>query len=82
MNIRFQPVLVAAGEGGEGRLVFCDDHLVAVLVRLSTLHADAAGRWFLEAAFGVLDGPTHPTFATLEEARSWIDAALGAPAQV
>jgi hypothetical protein len=80
VNIRFQPVLIAAGEEGEGRLVFCDDQLAAVLVRLSAVHAEAAGWWFLEAAFGPLDGPAHPTFATLEDAGSWIEAALEAHA--
>ncbi|MFC3077334.1 hypothetical protein ACFODL_04460 [Phenylobacterium terrae] len=79
MTLRFQPVLVATGEEGEGQLVFWEDHLVAVLVRLSALHDEASGRWFLEAAFGRLDGPAHPTFATLDEARSWIEAALRRP---
>jgi hypothetical protein len=76
VKIRFEPVLVAAGEDGEGRLAFCDDHLVAVLVRLSTVHGEAAGRWFLEAAFGRLDGPAHPTFASLDEAMAWIEAGV------
>ncbi|HEX2558790.1 hypothetical protein [Phenylobacterium sp.] len=78
MNFRFLPVLVAAGDDGEGRLAFCDDKLVAVLVRLSAVHGQAAGRWFLEAAFGRLAGPTHPTFASLDEAQAWIEAEVAA----
>lgn len=78
MNIRFQLVQVAAEGGGEGRLTYVEDQLVAVLVRLSALHGEAAGRWFLEAAFGELDGRAHPTFCDLGEAETWIEAALTA----
>lgn len=76
MNVRFQPVRMAAEGGGEGRLTYVEDQLVAVLVRLSAMHGEAAGRWFLEAAFGELDGPAHPIFCDLEEAEAWIEAAL------
>ena len=61
-----QPVQVAVG---------CDDEegcLVAVLVRLSRLHEELAGRWYLEAGFGRLEGPHKPTFRDLGTAKEWI----------
>jgi hypothetical protein len=76
VDLTLQPVLVASGEEGEGMLVYCDRHLVAILVRLSPLHGDQAGCWFLEKGFGALDGPQHPTFANLEDAQDWVKARL------
>ncbi len=61
----------------EGRLVFADDRLVAVLVRLSGQHGRKAGRWYLEHGFGRLDGPAHPIFADLDEARDWLAQRFG-----
>jgi hypothetical protein len=72
MRLTLQPVLVAAGEGGEGYLVLFDGWLTAVLVRLSEQHDDQAGWWFLEKGFGRLDTPFHPTFPDLQAAQSWI----------
>jgi hypothetical protein len=74
-SLRLEPVRVAACEGDEvGRLVFLADRLVAVLVQLSGLHDELAGRWFAEALFGQLQtaAACHPTFATLDEAVAWI----------
>jgi hypothetical protein len=31
-----------------------------------------AGHWYLEAAFGWLDGPDHPTFPNLDAAQDWL----------
>lgn len=76
MDLTLQLVLVDSGEEGEGRLVFRDGRLVAVLVRLSELHGDQAGCWFLEKGFGLLDGPQHPSFADLDAATAWIKARL------
>ena len=73
MTLRFQPVQVATGsDEAESRLVFDEGALVAVLVQLSDLHGDDAGRWFLEAGFGRVDHPRPPTFADLDEAQAWI----------
>lgn len=72
MALTFQPVRVANGHDEEGLLVFADDRLVAVLVRLSQEHEDLAGRWFLETGFGRLDGPNHPTFSDLDAAQDWM----------
>jgi hypothetical protein len=81
--LTLQPVRVeTGGPDEEGRLVLADDKLVAVLVRLSEAQDDAnlAGQWFLEAGFGGVDGPTHPTFGDLEAAQDWIRQRL-APKQ-
>lgn len=76
MTITFQPVAMALANEPDGRLAYADERLVAVLVRLSGLHDGAEGRWFLETGFGVLGGPAHPTFATLEDAAWWIKTSL------
>ena len=53
MSLRLQPVRVGNGSDDQnGRLVFKDDALVALLVRLSGNHDEDAGKWFLEAEFG------------------------------
>jgi hypothetical protein len=72
VTLTMTPVRVATGADEEGCLVFSDDRLVAVLVRLSDQHEIAPGQWFYEAGFGPLDGPDHPTFGSLEEASSYI----------
>lgn len=72
MKLTLQSAHVASPEQGEGCLVFCDGWLVAVLVQLSELHQEDAGRWFLEAGFGRLQGPVQPTFANLDKAQAWV----------
>ncbi|GEP07051.1 hypothetical protein [Methylobacterium oxalidis] len=73
MNFRLQPVQVATGSNdAESQLVFVDDFLVVVLVRLSEEHGDEAGLWFLEAGFGPVDHSDPPKFADLDEAQAWI----------
>jgi hypothetical protein len=78
MSLRFEPVQVAPGGGDtDGRLVFADWYLVAVLVRLSEGHGEEAGRWFLEAGFGLaVTVLKPPTFADLDEAQAWITQQL------
>jgi hypothetical protein len=77
MSLRLQPVQVATGSAdGESQLVFHDDFLVAVLVRLSDLHGDNVGMWFLEAGFGRVDDPNPPIFADLDDAQAWIASRL------
>jgi hypothetical protein len=41
-----QPMCVSAAPDREGCLVLLDNCLVAVLVRLSEWHGEAAGSWF------------------------------------
>lgn len=77
MSLRLQPVYVATGSGDtESLLVFADDFLVAVLVRLSDDHQEAAGMWFLEAGFGPVDDPCPPNFSDLDAAQNWIEERL------
>jgi hypothetical protein len=70
--------LLNPGEDDEGRLVFVDGLLAAVLCRLSGGHypEDLRGRWFLEAGFGPLATNTYPTFSSLDEVESWVERAL------
>lgn len=71
MAVTLQPVLVETGtRDEEGRLVFVDGRLVAVLVLLSDAHEDVAGHWFLEHGFGRLHA--HLTFPGLGAATAWI----------
>jgi hypothetical protein len=73
MKLGFQRVAVDTNAvDEEGCLVFADNRLVAVLVRLSELHGRKAGRWYLEHGFGKLDGPAHPDFTDLDEAQDWV----------
>ena len=73
-----QPVRVdTRSEDEEGYLVFGDERLVAVLVRLSGQHGALAGCWHLEQGFGLLSGPDHPCFTSLDAARSWMGQRLG-----
>jgi hypothetical protein len=76
MTLVTQPVRVGTGADEEGCLVFSEDRLVAVLVRLSDQNEIAPGEWFYETGFGPLNGPEHPTFATLEEAKAYISDRL------
>ena len=76
MTVTLQPVRVAAGEQGDGQLVFADGELVALLVRLSEAHEGLAGHWFLEFGLGRLGRGQHPSFADLHAAQSWIEARL------
>ena len=65
---------VALGGDGtadeDGRLLFIDDRLIAVLSLLSDLHGPLEGHWFMEAGFGLSE--RDEPFATLEEATRWI----------
>ena len=80
----FQPVTVETGSGNqEGCLVFVEDRLVAMLVRLDgkePAERDLQGRWFLEAGFGLRAGGAVPTpaFASLEEAQQWVHERVAA----
>lgn len=77
MTLTLTPVAVAVEGGEDGRLVFLNERLVAVLTCLGDQYGADKGGWFLEAGFGRLDGPNHPTFADVTEAQSWISRRLG-----
>jgi hypothetical protein len=76
MTVTMRPVRVATGADEDGCLVFCDERLVAILVRLSEGHEIAPGHWFYEAGFGDFDGPDHPLFPSLEDAKRYIAGRL------
>jgi hypothetical protein len=78
MKLGFQPVTVETNAPDEeGRLVFANNRLVAVLVRLSHEHGRKAGRWYLEHGFGKLEGLVAPIFADLDEAQDWVAQRIG-----
>ena len=77
MTLVTQAVRVGTGADEEGCLVFSDDRLVAVLVLLSEQNEIAPGQWFHEAGFGALEGPDHPTFASVQEAKEYIARRIG-----
>ncbi len=82
MSLRTEPVRVANGSDEDGMLIFTHDgRLTAVVTRLSGQHQELAGFWFLEVGFGPVDGPHHPTFATLDSALDWIGERLHSPAR-
>jgi hypothetical protein len=78
-DVVLEPIAIAASPDSEGRLVFFDERLAAILVRLDDEeHGEDRGGWFLEAAFGVLsDISGDAVFGTLEEAADWLHRALG-----
>jgi hypothetical protein len=77
MSFALKPVRVATGTDEEGMLVFDEtQRLVAVLTHLSNENEVAPNYWYLEAGFGCLDGPNHPTFADLDQAQEWINRRL------
>jgi hypothetical protein len=78
VTLHLQTVRVATGHDEDGMLVFDPgERLVAVLVRLGPLHPNA-GEWFLETGFGRVEDVQHPTFASLDEAKGWIEVRLAA----
>ncbi len=78
MKLGIQLVTVDTNTPDEdGCLVFADNRPVAVLVRLSKEHGRKAGRRYLEHGFGKLDGPAHPIFTDLDEARNWVAQRIG-----
>jgi hypothetical protein len=74
----FQPVAIAAETDSDGRLVFADDQLAAILVRLDDeFHAAQRGAWFLEVGFGALaPAAGEKVFSNLDEATVYIQRAL------
>ena len=77
MAVTLHPVLVETGtQDEEGRLVFVDGRLVAVLVLLSDAHEDVAGHWFLETGYGFRLAGGKGTFPDLDAAQAWISQQL------
>lgn len=77
-RLAYQPILLATGSEDEtGQLVFVDNRLVAVLVRLdSEAHGDLTGLWYVEKTFGVeCDWPM--LFTSLAEVKTWASSRFG-----
>ncbi len=71
MRVELQPVRIALPEEGGGRLVFIDEWLVAVLVRLSADHGPLAGHWYLETGYGRFGEGQAVTFSDETSAIDW-----------
>ena len=78
MKLTLQAVQVVNGHDEEGRLVFADGRLIAVLVQLSDMHEDlgVAGHWFLESGYGFRWARERAVFPDLEAAQAWISQRL------
>ena len=72
MDVTLLPIVLATSQDSEAQLVFVDERLIAVLVRLSSLHAEKTGWWFLETGYGAAESTQHPSFRDLEAAVAWI----------
>jgi hypothetical protein len=75
MNVTWQSVRVGSGFTREedGRLIFVDGRLVAILVCRSEDHeeTDLRGAWSIDAGFGPITG-VQETFLSFEDAATWI----------
>jgi hypothetical protein len=81
-QVTLQPAKVDTGSPDrDGFLVFADEALVAVFVRLEDEgHGDERGHWFLEAGFGRCNASPHsPAFRSPDEAQQWVLNRLSAP---
>ncbi len=72
MPLEIRPVELNDEHDREGRLVFQDGRLAAILSRLSDQHAARSGRWFLEYGAGPL-ASCNQEFDTLEAAANWVE---------
>jgi hypothetical protein len=77
MALELKPVQLNHETDTDGRLVYNDGRLAALLTRLSDQHEERAGRWFLEFGLNPLDSGQRE-FANLAEAESWIRQQLAA----
>ena len=85
-EITLQPISVMTdGGGSEGRMIFADGLLVAVLSQVTAEEAlgeqGQVNGWFLEAGFGpcgVLMSVTPPVFSDVEQAVAWVRTRLEA----
>ena len=73
MSLTLEQVQVSTDSADrEGRLVFTDGQLLAVLVRLSDQHTGSAGLWLLEDGFGLAAAKEAPLFPDLDAAVRWL----------
>ena len=70
MPLTYQNVQLDTSYGDrEGKLVFEDGRLVAVISRLDAFHGEYAGYWYIEMVFPDWDGPLDacPNLEILEQ---------------
>ena len=80
MRLTTQEVRLGNGSpDDDGRLVFAENRLVAVLVRLGDLHGEEAGHWFLETGYGRTARLNHKVFPDLNAALAGVAAASLVP---
>lgn len=72
MAISFQAIDLDAREDKEGMLVFRDGRLSAVIARLSAMHGDLAGHWYLESGLGEVEISGQRLFTTLAEVETML----------
>ena len=74
MALTFQAVrLDSSAPDQDARLVFRDGRLLAVATRLSDIHGELAGRWYVEVTFGAVPNMPDRTFASLPDVEAWLD---------
>ena len=75
ITMQSAPVMTGSNDR-EGRLIFSDDALVAVIVCLSMdQHEHIRGKWFLEAGFGPCHHPC-ALFDSPDDAAAWVRGRL------
>lgn len=73
MLLSFQPVtLDTDAPDQEATLVFREGRLLAVLTRLSHIHTENEGKWFLETLFAAVPVLRAPLFETPDELSAWL----------
>ena len=74
MTVELKPIEVASVDR-EGQLILFNGALVGVLVKLSNLHGELSGSWYLETGYdGLRD--ERLTFPDLDAAKRWINDRL------
>lgn len=77
MKLRTEEVRLGnSGTDEDGRLVYAEDCLVAVLARLGSIHGEEAGQWFVETAYGRTARLNYSVFPDLGTALAGIEAEL------
>jgi hypothetical protein len=76
MTVELKPIEVASVDR-EGQLILFNGALVGVLVKLSNLHGELAGSWYLETGYNGLRDE-RLTFPDLDAAKRWINDRLSA----
>jgi hypothetical protein len=71
-SVTFKEVDVATSGQTEGRLVFYEGKLIAIITKLDESHDEFQGKWFADAFFNGLEHMQHETFESLEDVARWI----------